>query len=173
MEQKITTKFIIASDQDITVLIHLMQTISRETFGDILNNEQLESYFSASVNKSALKAELNSMSNQWLIVYQDERPAGYACLTTKGERPKNIAQKRVIRIAGFGTLREIDDRRVRESLYEKCMSVSKSYEGIWITEYVHHPLLDYFESKGFTRLETAHVAYDFPLPAVCLLKNSF
>ncbi len=100
--------------------------------------------------------EVNSMSNQWLVVYVDDKPAGFARITSKGERPKAIAQKRIIRIADFGIIEAYTDPAVRQSLFDKCLSICKSYEVIWINEYSENPLINFFVPHFSARQMVKH-----------------
>jgi hypothetical protein len=116
--------------------------------------------------------EVNSMSNQWLVVYVDDKPAGFARITSKGERPKAIAQKRIIRIADFGIVKAYTEPAIRQSLFDKCLSICKSYEVIWINEYSENPLINFFESEGFTKQEEGIELDELPLKYVCLIKQN-
>lgn len=114
-------------------------------------------------------AEVNSMSNQWLVVYVDDYPAGYAKITSKGKKPVILDNKRAIRIADFGILKKYAEPIVWNALLEKCLNVCKSYDGTWINEYVQNPLLDFFESKGFVRQPEACQLDELPLASVYLI----
>ncbi|MBB6109358.1 N-acetyltransferase [Mucilaginibacter lappiensis] len=170
MNSKIITKFTIATQQGMDALLYLTQTIAREIFLPLLPQEQVENYLSGNFNEKALMVEVNSMSNQWLVVYANDKPAGFARITSKGERPKVIAQKRVIRIADFGIIKEYTDPAIRQSLFDKCLSVCKPYEAIWINEYVENPFISLFESEGFTKQDGKSKLDKLPLQSVCLIK---
>jgi hypothetical protein len=100
----------------------------------------------------------------------DNKPAGYARITAKGQRPEVLQNKRGIRLAEFGILRQYNEEAVRLSLFEKCMLVTQSYEGVWINEYTESPLLSFFESKGFVRQAESAELEGLPLPARCLVR---
>jgi len=171
MDTKIITKFTLGTDQGMDALLPLTKEIAIEKFSNLVQAELLESYISESFNGTALIAELNSMSNQWLVVYADENPAGYARITSKGRRPQILDRKRITRIADFGVLKKYDDPAIRQSLFEKCMSVCKSYEVTWMNEYLENPLIDFFESEGFIKQEGVNQLDELPLPSVCLIKQ--
>jgi len=171
MDTDITTKFTIATERGIGVLLNLTQTIVREKFSALLPMESIESYLSQTFNEKALMVEVNSMSNQWLVVYKNEKAVGFARITSKGERPKTIFQKRVIRIADFGIVKEYTDPAIRQSLFDKCLSVCKGYEVVWINEYLENPLISFFESEGFTKQEGNAKLDELPLQSVCLTRQ--
>lgn len=172
MDSTIITKFTIATQQGMDALLYLTQTIAREKFLPLLTQEQVENYLSENFSEKALMVEVNSMSNQWLVVYANDKPAGFARITSKGERPKTLTQNRVIRIADFGILKAYTDTDIRQSLFDKCLSVCKSYETIWINEYIENPFISFFESQGFIKQDGESKLDGLPLPSVCFIKQS-
>lgn len=149
----------------------LTKELAIEKFSSLLNQQVLNQYIMTNFNEQALIAELNNWSNQWLVVYVDNQPAGYARITTKGQKPLVLDHKRAIRIADFGVLSSYLQPAVSDSLLEKCLTVCKSYEGmgIWINEYSQNPLIELFERKGFTRQPESYQFDELPLASVCLI----
>lgn len=172
MDSKIITKFTIATEQGMGTLLYLTQTIARQKFSSLLPKEEVENYLSENFSEKTLIVEINSMSNQWLVVYADDKPAGFARITSKGERPKDIAQKRAIRIADFGIIKEYADPAISQSLLAKCLSVCKSYEAVWMNEYLENSFIDFFESEGFARQEGTAELDELQLRSVFLIKQS-
>lgn len=171
MAVEIVTKFTIATEEGIDALLYLTQSIAREKFLPLLPWEEVENYLSENYSEKALMVEVNSMSNQWLVVYADKKPAGFARITSKGKRPETVVQKRVIRLADLGVLQDFNDPAILKSLLDKCLSVCQSYEAVWITEYEKNPYLSFFESAGFSRQDEKNDLYELPLPSVCLIKT--
>jgi len=172
MDSKIITKFTVATEKGMGALLYLTQTIAREKFISLIPKEKIEIYLLEKFSEKTLMMEVNSMSNQWLVVYTNDKPVGFARITSKGERPKTIAQKRVIRIADFGIIKEYADPAIRKSLFDKCLSVCKSYEAIWINEYLENPFISFFESEGFVKQDGATELDELQLQSVCLIKQS-
>lgn len=172
MDSKIITKFTIATERGIDTLLYLTQTIAREKYLPLIAKAQVENYLSAHFSEKALMVEVNSMSNQWLVVYINDQPAGFARITSKGERPAALSQKRAIRIADFGILEEYTDQAIRQSLFDKCLSVCKPYEATWINEYAQNPFISFFELAGFSKQEEAADHYELPMPSVYLIRAS-
>jgi hypothetical protein len=115
--------------------------------------------------------ELNSMSNQYLIVYADDEPAGYAKVTSKGPRPTIFEGKTLTRIADFGVLTKYNDAAIGKVLFEKCLSISTMPQVVWISEYQNNPYLAFFESYGFKQNTTITASHELSLPAVYLIKE--
>lgn len=171
MNTKIITKFTIATEQGLNILLKLTREIAREKFSNLLEMQVLDKYIADNFSEKSLIVELNSMSNQWLVVYADDEPAGYVRITSKGKRPIRLEQKRSIRIADFGILNKYTDPMIRQSLFDKCMTVCKSYEALWINEYPDNNLLDFFETEEFIR-ENDNCQHDeLPLASVCFIKD--
>jgi len=173
MDSKIITRFTVVTGKGIDALLMLTKEVAKEKFSDVLEAHVLEQYITASFNEKSLIIEVNSMSNQWLVVYADEEPAGYARITSKGKRPERFDSKRMIRIADFGLLKKYDDPAIRQSLFDKCISVCKSYEVLWINEYLKNPIIDFFENEGFVREKGSYQHDELPLSTVCLIKELY
>lgn len=169
---EITTKFIIATEQGRGILAALAKEIAAEKFTSLIEPQQLENYIERKFNDKNLIAEMNSMSNQWLVVYVGDTPAGYACITSNGKKPKNQGEARIMRIADFGILEKYNDTTVRLSLLKKCLAISKSYDGLWIQEYTENPLIAFFESEGFVMQDETCEHEELPLSSVFLIRNS-
>jgi hypothetical protein len=171
METKIITKFTIGTGQGINELLSLSVAIAREQFAGKIPNEELEDYINKNFNKDVLMIGLNSMSNQYLIVYADDEPAGYARVTSKGARPELFSNKTLIRIADFGVLAKYNNPLVSKSLFEKCLSISTMQQVIWISEYENSPYLIFFESYGFRKNTEISHTHELHLTPVYLVKH--
>lgn len=171
MTTTITTKFTIGTEQGINALLFLSAALAREQFSGKVPNLELEKYISTNFNKDMLMEELNSMSNQYLIVYADDEPVGYARVTSKGVRPEIFDGKTLARIADYGVLAGYNDPLITQSLFEKCLAISTMQQVIWISEYDTNPYLEFFESYGFKRTVEISVPPGLPLLPVYLFKN--
>lgn len=171
METKIITKFTVVTEQGIDALLMLTKTIALEKFSNLLPAEELEKYIAENFSEKNLIVEVNSMSNQWLVVYADDKPAGYVRITSKGKRPERLDHKRMIRIADFGVLEEYTDPAVRKSLFNKCLTVCTSYDAVWINEYAENPLIGFFEAEGFLRQAGVFEHDELSLTSVCLIRE--
>lgn len=163
----IITKFTVATEQAVDTLSMLTRELAIEKFSAIIDQRMLADYIATNFNEKVLVSELNSMSNQWLVVYVDDNPAGYARITSKGKKPESLDNKRSVRIADFGVLKKYPEQAI-SSLLEKCLTVCKSYEGVWINEYLQNPLIEFFENKGFSKQPETFQLDELPLESVCL-----
>lgn len=110
------------------------------------------------------------MSNQWLVVYVDDQPMGYARITSKGHKPIAVGGKRAIRIADFGVCQHQAQQQIMTSLIDKCLAVCSTYEVIWINEPVGSSLIGLFEQKGFIRQPGMSRFDELPLESALYLK---
>lgn len=168
---KIETKFVIGNQQGIDTLAFVTAATARQKFTGRISDQELDEYISKSFNRDVLMAELNSLSNQYLIVYLEGQPAGYAKVTSKGVRPQIFDGKTLARIADFNVLHEYNDDAVIKSLFEKCLSLTARQQVVWINEYEFDPFLSFFESYGFKRRNDIKVSKELAFASVNLVKE--
>jgi hypothetical protein len=166
----IITKFTVATEQGIEALLMLTKTLAEQKFAQLLEPVELERYIIENFNAQTLVSEINSMSNQWLVVYVDEQPMGYARITSKGRKPIAVEGKRAIRIADFGVCQHQAQQQILTSLIDKCLTVCSIYEATWINEPVESSLTELFEQKGFIRQPGIGRFDGLPLESALYLK---
>jgi hypothetical protein len=171
MATKIVTKFTIGTEEGISTLLFLTVATAREKFQGKVSDEKLEDYIRENFNKEVLTMQLNSLSNQYLVVYVDDEPAGYARVTSKGIRPDFFGGKTLIRIADFSVLAKYDNLQVIKLLFEKCISITNMQQIVWISECESNPHLNFFESYGFKKNTDINAPHELSLPAVYLVKE--
>ncbi len=99
-------------------------------------------------NKQLLQ-EMNSLSNIWLIVYVEGIAAGFARITTKGERPDAALRQKGAGIADFRIGGGNADNEAARSLLEKCLQAGKQYHMLWVLKTVAAAALPVFTALGF------------------------
>lgn len=171
MGTKITTKFIVGSEQGINALLYLGANITREKFAGKVTKQELDAYIDTNFNQGSIIIELNSFSNEYVIVYADGEPAGYGRVTTKGVRPELFKDKTLARIADFGVLARYDNSLIQKSLFEKCLSTTRMPQVIWISTCENDPYLAFFESYGFQQDIRITAPQEWSLPPVYLVKE--
>jgi len=166
----IITKFTVATEQGMEALLMLTKTLALQKFAQLLEPAELERYIIENFNAKTLVNEINSMSNQWLVVYVDDQPMGYARITSKGKKPISVGSKRAIRIADFGVCQHQAQQQIMTSLIDKCLAVCSTYEAIWINEPIGNSLIGLFEQKGFIRQPGISRFDELPLESALYLK---
>ena len=171
MATRIVTKFTIGTEQGIDTLLFITAAAAREKFVGKVPEQELERYINENFNRQVLMTELNSMSNQYLVVYADDEPAGYARVTSKGVRPDFFDGKTLVRIADFAVLAKYSDPLIKQSLFEKCISISNMQQVVWISEFEGSSYLDFFEGYGFKITPEIKTPPEFSLTPVNLIKE--
>lgn len=166
----IITKFTVATEQGIEALLTLTKALAVQKFAQLVEPVELECYIIENFNVQTLVSEINSMSNQWLVVYVDDQPMGYARITSKGEKPIVVGGKRAIRVADFGVCHHQAQQQIMTSLFDKCLAVCSTYEAIWINEPEESSLTRLFEQKGFIRQSGMSRFDGLPLESALYLK---
>ncbi|WP_052496186.1 hypothetical protein [Pedobacter lusitanus] len=172
MDQKIITKFKVATDDAINELLYLTKAITIEKYAGFVASDVIERYIADRYHDKQLIDEMNSFGNQWLVVYADGLAAGYAFLTTQGKRPRLLENKKAICIADFGVLQSHLSGAARQSLMDKCLSIGKSYEAIWFNEQNDSPLLSFFEDHSFIKMNEDHFLIHPDLKMACLIREN-
>jgi hypothetical protein len=171
MANTIVTKFTIGTEHGINTVLSIGAATAREKYAGKVPGNQLETFIQSNFNDEVLHVEMNSMSNQYLVVYADEEPAGYARITSKGQRPEIFDKKTVARIADFDVLKKFNDIQIKKNLFEKCLSVCSMQQIIWISEYEGNPDLEFFESYGFKKNTEITGSQELALTPVYLVKD--
>ncbi|MGY0036795.1 N-acetyltransferase [Pedobacter sp. NJ-S-72] len=171
MDQKIITKFRVATEDAISELLFLTRTIAIEKYAHLVTDEVIEDYISGIYNDKHIIDEMNSFGNQWLVVYIDEKAIGYAFVTTQGKRPEMLEGKKAICIADFCILKAYLSSAAKQSLMDKCLSIGKGYEALWLAEQTDNPLLSFFEDHGFIRGEQANDFIDLDIKMNYMIKK--
>lgn len=144
---------------------------TKEKFAGLVPDDQLEAFIENNFNPRVLRDEMNSMSDQFIVVYLDDTPAGYAKITSEGQRPKIFEKKTLIGIADFHVLLKFNDIQIKKVLFEKCLKVCSMQQIIWICEYDGNPDIQFFESYGFIKSTEITASYEFGLPPINLVKE--
>ncbi|MDQ0640284.1 hypothetical protein QF042_003849 [Pedobacter sp. W3I1] len=171
MEYKIITKFTIGSEEGTNDLAFIAEALAREKFSGKIVDEQLEEYIQANFNKETLRAELNSMSNQYLIVYVDNEPAGYSKITSKGLRPEIFEHRTMAKITDFGVLKRYADPMIRKSLFDKSLMITTMQQVIWISDHENENIV-FFETFGFKKDTRINITGELALQTVNLVKEN-
>jgi N-acetylglutamate synthase-like GNAT family acetyltransferase len=171
MVNSIVTKFTIGTAQGRNTIMLVGTENAREQYNGKVPADELEAFIRNRFNDDVLNVEMNSMSNEYLVVYADGEPAGYARITSKGHRPEIFDKKTVIRIADFRVLDKFDDIRIKKNLFEKCIDVCNRQQVTWINECSENADLDFFESYGFIKNTEIKEPHELGLNPAYLVKD--
>lgn len=174
MENTIKTKFTIASEEGVALLQMLGEKRGQEKYAGVLAVSQLEDYLFDKFNTPTIISNLNTFSNQLIVVYVDDQPAGYAYLSGYGNVPEELKDKRVVHLEDFELLDAYKYSGAKEILLEKCLTVCKSYEALKITEKAEAlEMISFYEQYGFQQKATEEISIaGVVFPSVILIKEN-
>lgn len=174
MENKIKTKFTIASEEGVALLQMLGEKRGQEKYGELLDVSQLENYLFDKFNTATVISNLNTFSNQLIVVYVEDQPAGYAYLSGYGAVPEELKDKRVVHLEDFEILQAYKESGAQEILLEKCLNVCKSYEALKITEKADAKgMISFYEQYGFQQKVSEVISIaGVNFPSVILIKEN-
>ncbi|WP_342331020.1 GNAT family N-acetyltransferase [Pedobacter sp. FW305-3-2-15-E-R2A2] len=174
MDNRIKTKFTVASEEGIAVLQYLGETRGYEKYGALLNEEQLADYLFDQYNRDTIISNLNTFSNQLIVVYKEEKPAGFAYLTGKGAVPEPFSGRRVFHLGAFEILNAFKESEVMDALMEKCMIIGKSYDALKLMEKADETdMIAFYEKYGFhQRASEPSVIAGVSFPSLVLIREN-
>lgn len=174
MENKIITKFTIASEEGIALLQTLGEKRGQEKYTGLLDTAQLEHYLFEKFNTPTIINNLNTFSNQLIVVYVGDQPAGYAYLSGNGNAPEAFKDKRLLYLEDFEILDAYKESAAGKILMEKCLNVSKSYEALKTTENTNAPeMISFYEEYGFQEKGQEEIGIaGVTFPSVILIREN-
>jgi len=144
----IVSKFTIASEDGIRNLFMLKETQIREMYKGSVEEAALNAYIKQQLDERATINDLNNLSTQMMTVFLKDVPVGYVIIR-QSVNPKILAEQKVIHYSSFYIMSEYNNTETRTSLWNKCLSVTRKYDAMWIEVLQTDPLIPFLESCGF------------------------
>lgn len=145
----IISKFTVGSEEGISDLITIIDSSVYTLHKEFVAEEDIKKYIANNIDPRKMINDLNDLSNQLIIMYADDQPAGYSILKSGLSHPELPEGKRATEIS-FVILSEFDSPETRQSLWKKCRSAASFTDIIWLNILVHDPLLEFLKESGFT-----------------------
>ncbi|MCL8538367.1 hypothetical protein [Chryseobacterium gallinarum] len=164
---EIISKFMIGSEEGISDLITIIDSSVYALHKDFVSEEDIRQYINNEIDPRKMINELNNLSNQLVMTYADQQPAGYSLIKSGSVYPGIVAGKRATEIS-FVIIPDFNTPEIRQSLWKKCRAAVSFTDEIWINMLTHDPLLEFLKENGFTQIDTAQTG-PFSLPS-CILK---
>ncbi|WP_214229250.1 hypothetical protein [Pedobacter sp. B4-66] len=146
---EVISKFTVASEQGLENLLSLKQAKLKAMYHNIVPTDKLTPFIEQQVNYLDAISELNVFCNQLIIVYAKNEPAGFAMVKQTSLYPEALNGKRILHYSYFHILPEFDNAESRESLWQKCLSISRAEYAVWMEVLQTDPLITFLESCGF------------------------
>ena len=171
LPEVIKTKYIVANESGITQLQKLASSLLTERLTNKVDSKTLNQYIQKHYNTETIIKDLNDFSNQCLIVYSGETPAGFAFFSDKKKAPHFLERKKIKYLVHFEVSSMYANTPVMQVLLEKCINVSKTYDALWLTEPVDSDRLPYFLSYGFVKQKPVNHMNGLPVESLILIRN--
>ena len=169
----IAVRFTIGSEEGVNQLFMLQNAQIKGQYKNMVDTEQLNDYIKEHLNHRNTINELNDLSTQLLILFVEDKPAGYTIIRNSFQRPAVLEGKRVINYTSFYILPEYDNMETRQALWKKCLSIARTFdEACWIETLENDPLIPFFEESGFAIHEKS-VMEPFGQASVTLIKYNY
>ncbi|MEI7489394.1 MAG: hypothetical protein WCJ72_18665 [Chryseobacterium sp.] len=145
---EIVSKFAVGSDKGVDDLFDVKKAVIRHIYKEHIPLDTIENFIKKHFDHRKMINILNDLSNQLIMVFVDDQPAGY-CLFKSGSSYSDLSEgKKMTELMEFGILPEYDSE-VRLSLWNKVKSAIKFTESIWINIDQNSPHLQFFNDNGF------------------------
>lgn len=165
----IISKFTIGSEEGLRHLFSLRKTQYTELYQNKVEQDKLNAYITLQLDAKEAILELNNLSTQMLSVFVKEEPVGYV-LIKQAPSPEVLKDLKVINYAPFYINKNYNNAEVRESLWNKSMSLVRSYDAIWIEVLQDDPLIPSLEEWGF-KIEEESVMEPFNKPSYIMIRR--
>jgi hypothetical protein len=104
-----------------------------------------------------------------ITVFDDDKPVGYVIIKSSFNQPAILGDKKAVQISAFFILAEYNNLDTRHSLWQKCLSVTRSYNH-WIEVLQNDPLIPFLESCDFKIYEQLKMS-PFELPSYIMIRQ--
>jgi len=145
----IVSKFTIASEEGLHNLAMLKEAQIRGMYSGSVEADDLEKYINQQLDEKNAVNDLNNLSTQMVTVFAENKPVGYAIMKHSVNRPDALVDQKAINYNAFYVMPEYDHTEIKQSLWNKCLSVTNKYDAIWIEVYQNDPIIPFLESCGF------------------------
>ncbi|MBL1220666.1 hypothetical protein JET18_07440 [Chryseobacterium sp. L7] len=159
----IISKFTVGSEGGISDLITIIDASAYSLHQGLVPEENIKKHIENDIDPRKMINDLNDLSNQMIITYADEQPAGYSMIKSGTSHPSLPEGKKATEIS-FVILPEFDSEDIRQSLWKKSRSAASFTDIIWINMMAHDPLLEFLKGLGFSVAADA-TAGPFQLPS--------
>lgn len=173
MDSTIKIKFTIASAEG----VELLQKLTAQRFLELHQNQiqpsSITDFVTEKYSAEFIITELNDFTNQFLVVYVDDQPAGYALLKEKGEVPQQLTDKKIGYLRNFEILDRYNLTNAGQILLDKCHSVFKSFDAIVaVTKTENSAMQSLLRNRGFDKHSDSSFFIDTnEIPAEMLVLN--
>lgn len=151
----IISKFTVGSEEGIDLLFDLKRLQFKQMYEGIMKPEEIDRLIDKKLDRREAIKELNALTTQMVMVFENDKPAGYAIIKSSYEQPDILEDKKAAHLTFYIAADHIS-QEVYDSLWQKCLSITRSYAH-WIELPQKNPLIPFFESSQFELCEQSHL----------------
>lgn len=160
---KFNSKYTIGSEQGVSDFISIIDASITALHTGFIDKNDISKYVKNEINPRKIINDLNNLSNQLIIAYANNKPAGF-CMIKSGSYTSQIPTERKAAEVSLAILNEFDTSDIRLSLWNKCRSALMFSEIVWTNIMVHDPTINFLKDVGFSVLAKSS-AGPFLLPS--------
>lgn len=166
---EIVSKFTIGSDYGVADFFAVEEPSFVALHQDYVDENKIQDFITENFDHRKKINELNDLSIQLIIAYQDQKPVGYSILKSGSEYPEMPERKRATEVS-VAILPEYNSPEIQQSLWKKTLTAASFAEIIWTNIPQHSPLLSFFKEVDF-QIVTASKTEPFLLDSYILSKE--
>jgi ribosomal protein S18 acetylase RimI-like enzyme len=145
------TSIVSASQKDFQLLSELAKLTFLESHGNSADLEDINTYMTEKYSPDVFKEELSDTKNIYLIIYNDNRPAGYSKIVF--DTPyTNSPAKNIAKLERLYLLKEFYDLKLGRELLQFNIDLSKKNNqvGIWLYTWKENErAVSFYKKAGF------------------------
>lgn len=164
----IISKFTVGSEEGIDLLFDLKRLQFKQICDGVIEPEEIDQLIDKKLDRRDAINELNDLSSQMVIVFENDKPLGYAIVKSSYEQPEILEDKKAVYLT-FYIAAEYISQEVYDSLWQKCLSITRSYAH-WIELSQNDPLIPFFERSQFKICGQSHLK-QFDIPSHIMVRN--
>jgi diamine N-acetyltransferase len=152
-----------ATEKDAPLLSQIATTTFIESHGHSAKPEDINAYITKTYSIVALMQELNEPKNIYHIIYQNEKPAGYAKIIFNLPHAGSPLQN-ITKLERLYVLQEFYNSKLGAALFQFNLELAKTNQqaGIWLYVWKENPrAINFYTKAGFTIIGS----HDFKISA--------
>lgn len=144
-------RIVSATISDIPTIIKLAEAIWHPTYAKILSEDQIVYMFDHIYNETSLRKQIEQEGHQFLILYLNNEPVGFAAYSETGEH--------IFKLHKLYVLQAFHGKGLGKVLIQQVEQVARRLSGCILELNVNrnNPAKDFYEKLGFTVYQEADI----------------
>jgi ribosomal protein S18 acetylase RimI-like enzyme len=146
-----------SNSKDSSTITSLAQITFRESHGHSASKAEIDHYVNLNLNKEAIKKELLDPTNDYYLIYHDEKAVGFLKILLNTTY-KGINQNKVTKLERIYVLQSHHGLKLGLALIDHAIDVAKDQDqrGMWLYTWIENlRAVAFYEKKGFKIIDSA------------------